>query len=94
VRTYTLAQGDLTVAKILTTHTANTAGLSELLGEGAPVQPVSVARVSGWVGAEWVRAIAHYQDAPSVGYASVEALSTDHQWTDAVNLDWQTEVAS
>ena len=94
-RTYTLTKTEQDLAARLTTRSADTQGLPEVLGEGFPVQPISVDLVpDGWAGAEWVRAVAHYQDSPSVGYASLEDLEIDHQWTSDVVVEWQDGAAT
>ncbi len=89
MRTYTISKTELDTVSALVKETATVGDLRSLLGDDAPIQPVSVDVLkAGWVGAEWVRAVAHYQDAASVGYASLADLERDHQWTTEVAPDF------
>lgn len=46
------------------------------------LRPEQIRKLSGgWAGAEWVRAVADYQDGASVGYASLTDLEVDHEIT-------------
>jgi len=50
--------------------------------ESGTIRPTQIRKLSaGWLGAEWVRAVADYQDGPSVGYASLTDLEVDHEIT-------------
>lgn len=85
--TYTISDTELATVQRLTTAVANMAGLD---GMAPGQQPTQVRRLSaGWVGAEWVRCVADYQDAASVGYANMEDLEQDHEWPESVDVDWQ-----
>lgn len=90
MRTYTIHQSEYATVNSLMTRSADTTGLGALLPSDAPIQPRSVDLLAaGWVGAEWVRAVANYQDDDSVGYASLADLEAAHEWTDAVCVDFE-----
>ena len=86
---YTISHTESDTVAALTTAIATTAEAASLAGESAPIQPTQIRRLSsGWVGAEWVRYVADYQDAQSVGYATLGDLERDHEWTDEMGAEF------
>lgn len=87
IKTYTIDRSEYDTVNDLTIATA-TVTLST--DEGAPIQPIAVRQLSsGWVGAEWVRYVADYQDSQSVGYATLADFEREHEWTADMGLDFE-----
>lgn len=90
IKTYTIDRSEIETVERLTIAMASCDGLAESLHDDAPVQPVQIRQLSsGWVGAEWVRYVADYQDSASVGYASLAEISVDHEWTSATMMHFE-----
>jgi hypothetical protein len=55
-----------------------------------PVLPTQIRRLTkGFRGAEWLRVVADYQDAPSEGYASLGDLLFHHRLPPDLDLRWE-----
>lgn len=82
MRTYTISKSELETVGNLTVAVATTVS--------GPKQPTQIRQLSaGWIGAEWVRFVADYQDAASVGYASMDDLELDHDWTADMGAEFE-----
>ena len=85
-KAYTIHRSENDAVDALVTATARVGYVTP----DGPIQPTQVRKLSaGWVGAEWVRVVADYQDSESVGYASLEDLAHDHEWSEDVDPDFE-----
>lgn len=90
MRTYTLS-ADETLTETASARIAVDEILAEGRAETAPILPIAVRLVTrGPRGAEWVRAVADYQEDESVGYASLEELLMHHELPPDLDLEWET----